>query len=386
MGPVADVLMAALFLLWLASVAFYAISLYCTGAFFKRGGVGDKDELSELPPMTVLKPMRGSDVDTYDNLRSFIEQDYPEYEIIFGVADPDDPAARIVTRLISEFPDVRLSFVNSAGLETPNRKVANLISMYSKASHDIIVVADSDMLVGRDYLKSLAGDFDGGNAGLVTCPYRGAYPEDIGAAFEALTINTDFLPSVTVARTLEGMSFALGATMAVRREALDAIGGFEALSEYLADDYMLGNLVKRAGYEIVLSSYIVDAVGRGETFADYFAHQLRWGRTYRFCRPKGYFLSVLTKGTAFATLFLVVSGFSAGGWALFLTNLAVRYLQANHMESTYIKGPGVGAWMWLLPVKDLVSFAVWAMSFMGNEVSWKDETYRIDEGGRMVRV
>jgi len=386
MSVVTGILLSVLFLLWLASVAFYAISLYCSRSFFIVRDEAGEAAAGELPSMSVLKPIRGADGDTYDNLKSFIEQDYPEFEVIFGVADLDDPAVRVVRRLISEFPDANLSIVNSIGVEAPNRKVANLMAMYREARHEIIVVADSDMYVGRDYLKALAADFVHENVGLVTCPYRGAYPEDLGSAMEALTIDTDFIPSVTVARTLEGMSFALGATMAVRRDALNNIGGFGRLSDYLADDYMLGNLVKHAGYEIVLSRYIVDAAGRNGSFREYISHQLRWGRTYRACRPKGYILSGLTKGTAFATLFLVVSGFSAGGFALFLINLALRYIQANHIESALIRGPGVGAWMWLLPVKDLAGFFIWAVSLVGNVVAWKDERFRIDRDGRMVPV
>jgi len=383
---IADVLLSLLLLLWLASVAFYAISLYTTRTFFLNRVTDRSGSPSAARPMSVLKPIRGADDDTYENLKSFIEQDHPEYEVIFGVADPEDPAAKVVNKLISEFPGRNLRLVSGTAHRTPNRKVGNLMAMYEVASHDTIVVADSDMRVGPDYLGSIAAGFDGDNVGLVTCLYRGAYPENVGAAFEALTIDTDFLPSVTVAKTLEGMSFALGATMAVTRKALESIGGFEALSGYLADDYMLGNMVDGAGYEVALSDYVVDAVCSENSFSHYFSHQLRWGRTYRFCRPKGYFMSVLTKGTAFATLFLIVSGFSAGGWALFLINLALRYIQAVHMESAYVKGPGVGAWMWLLPVKDLVSFAIWAMSFTGNDVSWKDERYRIDPDGRMVQL
>jgi len=385
MSVIAGFLLLVLFLLWLASVAFYAISLYCTRTFFLSADGGGETG-ADMPAMSVLKPIRGVDGDTYDNIKSFIEQDYPEYEVIFGVAELDDPAVRVVKRLMSEFPDAKLSLVNSVGVDAPNRKVANLIAMYREARHGIIVVADADMRVGRDYLRAIAADFEPGNVGVVTCPYRGAYPENLGAAFEALTIDTDFIPSVAVARTLEGMSFALGATMAVRREALYDIGGFEALSDYLADDYMLGNLVKRAGYEVVLSRYTVDAVGRHGSLGEYFSHQLRWGRTYRACRPKGYIMSGLTKGTTFATLFLIISGFSAGGWALFLFNLALRYIQANHIESACVRGRDVGAWMWLLPVKDLAGFFIWAMSLVGDEVSWKDERFRIAKDGRMVPV
>ena len=379
---------ASFFVLWLAAVAFYAISTWCLASFYRRASQGRPTASgpTDCPPMTVLKPVRGADGDTYENLESFILQDYPAFQVLIGVAEPDDPAAEVARQLIAAHPGADVSLVTGHAEDSPNLKAGNLAGMYTRAKYDILVVADADMRVGPGYLRALANGFEDPRVGLVTCPYRGAYPSDMGSAFEALTIDTDFLPSVAVAERLEGMSFALGATMAVRREALEAIGGFRALSPYLADDYMLGNLVKRAGYGLFLSGYVVDAVERAGSVKGYFAHQLRWGRTYRACRPKGYFLSVLTKGTAFAAFFLLSTGFSLAGWSVFMADILIRGAQALYIEARYIRGPGVRRYLWLLPLKDLIGFALWFMSFTGNKVTWKGTSFMVDREGRLVRL
>ncbi len=375
--------MAAFFLiLWLAALVFYVLSACCVRSFFTRESSRGKRPAKGAPPVSVLKPMKGADAHTYENLGSFIGQDYPSFQTIFGVAEPDDPAVPVIHRLMAENPGKDISLVISNRGAGPNRKVCNLINMYGSARYDIIVVADGDMRVGPDYLMAVAAGFDDPGVGLVTCPYRGAHPKGLGGALEALTIDTDFLPSVLVAERLEGLSFALGATMAVRREALEKIGGFAVLADRLADDYWLGNLVKKAGFRLKLSGCLVDSVQGDEGFKGYFGHQLRWGRTYRVCRPAGYFFSGITKGTALSVLFLAASGFSAAGWAVFSANLVLRYAQALYMER-YVKGPGVAARLWLLPVKDVISAVIWFLSFTGDTVAWKGGRFRIDREGRM---
>lgn len=372
------------FVLWLAAVIYYFLSAYCLRSFLNRGSL--KGHPALLPPMSVMKPVKGADEDTAENLRSFIIQDYPAYQVVFGIADEDDPAREVIERLIAEIPGRDVSLVISGRGWGENQKISNLLNMYPHAKYDILVIADSDMLVGPDYLARVAEGFGDESVGLVTCPYRGARPRDIGAALEALTINSDFLPSVTVAERLEGLSFALGATMAVRREAISRIGGFQALAGYLADDYQLGNKVKKAGYGLRLIPYLVDSVQRRESFSGYFMHQLRWGRTYRACRPASYFLSVLTKGTAFALLFLAATGFGFAGWLVLLADLTIRFNQALYMESIMMKGPGVFRYYWLLPVKDVLSFVIWALSFTGRTVSWKGVRFMVDSDGRMKRA
>ncbi len=402
-----QVILAILLLLWLSSAAYYIISAWCLRSFYKSRGANfvchsERSEESTVkiiqadssaapqndtpayPPITVLKPIRGADDALYENLKSFVEQDYPRFQVIFGIAERTDPAYAVAQRLVFEYPEKELLVAETGPPLSPNRKVSNLAAMYAFSKYDIILVADADMRVGRDYLSRVSEGFAGPEVGLVTCPYRGCYPGSVGAAFEALSINADFLPSVTVAERLEGISFALGATMAVRREALERIGSFEALKDFLADDYQLGNKIYKAGYKLSLSRYVVDSVQGRESFREYFAHQLRWGRTYRACRPVSYFFAGLTKGTAIAALFLLASGFSPAGWAVFSADLALRNSLAVRLESKYVKAPGALKYYWLLPLRDLASALTWALSFTGSGVSWKGESFKINREGRMV--
>ncbi|MHB8174447.1 MAG: bacteriohopanetetrol glucosamine biosynthesis glycosyltransferase HpnI [Nitrospirota bacterium] len=381
-----QVILAILLLLWLSSAAYYIISAYCLASFYKIAppqiAVPPEDN---FPSITVLKPIKGAEDGLYENLKSFIEQDYPSFQVIFGVSSRSDPAYAVAERLVSEYPGKRVLLVETGPARSFNRKVSNLSAMYAFAEYDIILIADADMRVGKDYLSRVSEGFSEPSVGLVTCPYRGCYPKSLGAAFEALTINADFFPSVTVAERLEGISFALGATMAVRREALLRIGGFEVLKDFLADDYQLGNRIYKSGYELKLSRFVVDSVQGRESFGEYFTHQLRWGRTYRACRPASYFFAGLTKGTALAALFLIASGFSPAGWAVLLIDLALRNSLAVRLEKKYIKAPGALKYYWLLPVRDLVSALIWALSFTGSGVSWKGESFKINREGRMVK-
>ena len=371
-------------LLWLCAAAFYMLSAWAVRDFFRRSGRAQATAYFS-PPVSVLKPLMGSDPHLYENLLSFIRQDYPAFQTIFGVMDEDDPAKDTVLRLMREFPDADIDLAVSGDCQGSNKKVCNLLGMQEKASHDIIIIADGDMRVGPDYLRQVAADFADPETGVVTCLYRGAYPENMGAGFEALTINTDFLPSVLIAIKMEGLNFALGATMAVRREALESIGGFGALADYLADDYQLGYKAAKAGYKVRLSRCVIDSVQGRDSFPGYFMHQLRWGRTYRVCRPAGYGLSVLTKGTAFSLFFLISSGFSPAGWLLFAANLLLRYAEAFYIESR-LRASGALRYFILLPVKDLVSFFIWALSFVGNRVKWKDRIYRVTREGKMEAI
>ncbi|MGC2423360.1 MAG: bacteriohopanetetrol glucosamine biosynthesis glycosyltransferase HpnI [Nitrospirota bacterium] len=381
------VILAILLLLWLSAASYYIISAYCLASFYKNKSPENAapPDKNNSPSISVLKPLKGADPNLYENLKSFLEQDYPCFQVIFGVSDRSDPAYSVARRLVSEYPEKEMLLVETGPARSPNRKVSNLSSMYPFAKYDIILVADADMLVGRQYLSQVSEGFDDPAVGLVTCPYRGCNPKSVGAAFEALTINADFFPSVTVAEKLEGVSFALGATMAARREALEEIGGFEALKDFLADDYQFGNKIYKSGYKLKLSRFVVDSIQDRESLREYFTHQLRWGRTYRACRPVSYFFAGLTKGTAIAAIFLMASGFSPAGWALFSVDLALRNSLAVWLERNYIKAPGTLKYYWLLPARDLTSALIWFLSFTGSTISWKGESFKIDREGRMVK-
>ena len=270
---------------------------------FSRGGT--------LPPVTVLKPLKGPGVELYENLASFCRQSYPSYQIVFGVEDPHDPAVAVVQRLRREFPDCDIVLAVGVGRGT-NRKVANLEHMMPHARHDVLVMSDSDIRVRPDYLRTLVGPLADPAVGLTTCLYRGRGNFGLPSVIESLFINTDFVPNALVAQWVQPFRYAFGASIAVRREALERIGGFAAIADYLADDYQLGRRVADAGYGLVLLPYVVETVLDSVTLRDVWRHQVRWARTYRVCQPVGWFCSVVTHATLWGLLAAGVIGGTVG--------------------------------------------------------------------------
>ncbi|HLK61556.1 MAG TPA: glycosyltransferase, partial [Chthonomonadaceae bacterium] len=335
---------------------------------------------------------------------------------------PADPALELVRRLQTEFPQCDIGIV-CGGPETargPNLKVCNLASMLPLARHDLLVLCDSDMRVAPDYLRRVVAPFERKKGepvgalraqqaaplqaapnlavaapgsseeekevGLVTCPYRGCRAGSFAAMLEALGIGADFIPSALVSRALEGVGFAFGSTIALPRRVLEALGGFEALIEELADDYRLGEGARRLGYGVVLSEYVVDDVLGRERFAAMWARRLRWARTVRACRPTGYAGSCITHGTALALLFLLAMGFSPLGWVLAGTVIAVRLLAALTIACVYTRDPNVSRFLPLLPLSDLLSFALYVASYCGNTIFWRGERFRLLPHGKIQRV
>lgn len=370
------------------SVVFYLADFYSARDFFRRArrlnGRGHRD--TDLPGVTVLKPLKGLDVDLYDNLSSFCLQDYPQVQIVFGVADPRDPAIGVVRRLQARYPRVRIDLVIDGRVYGTNYKVSNLHNMYRTAEHDMIVVADSDIRVGRDYLRRIVSQLDDPTVGVVTCLYRAVNTGGLPTLLESLFINTDFAPMVLVARLVEKPTYAFGATMALRRSTLEAIGGFLPLANYLADDYYLGHRVAERGYRLVLSDLVVEtvlAVGSWRRLVD---HQLRWARTYRNCRPGGYFGSILTHGTLWATLNLFYSHGSTPACLVAALVYGTRMLVAHGIATRYIHAPLSWRETLLVPLKDLFVSAVWVLCFLGDTVRWSGHEFRVLKDGQMVLV
>jgi len=342
---------------------------------------GSVPEQRDAPGVSLLKPICGTggdEVALRENLASMLDQDHPGYEVLFGLQDARDPARAVVEAMCRNKPFAKVVTVDPAA--GPNRKASVLAALQAASSHDILVVSDQDMRVDRSYLRTVAMGFHNPRVGLVTCPYRTRSARDLGGILEALSVNADFIPSVLVARRLEGLSFALGATMAVRRTALEDIGGFQALAPFLADDYQLGNRVKRAGWRLVLSPYVVDNVVGETSLGEWFAHQLRWARTYRVSRPGGYFGSVLMNGTAFG-LALVAS--CPAAWPLLVLWLGLR-VSAVRFAQARMGAPEV--WAWLAPLKDVAGFAMWLLALVGNDVRWGGRTFRLASDGTMAEV
>jgi ceramide glucosyltransferase len=338
-------------------------------------------EARESPPATILKPLCGPEPELYENLRSFCDQDYPQFQVIFGARDPDDPALTVARRLVREFPERDLRVVADERLIGSNRKVSNLANMMPGACHDLLVIADSDIRVGPDYLRRMLAPLLDPGVGLVTCLYRAHADRSPWSRIGAMAINEGFLPSVLVARALGSNAFGFGSTLAVRREHLEQIGGFASLAGHLADDYRLGELTRRRGLRTVLSPYLVETRVHEPDAAALWHHELRWARTIRAVRPWGHLFSVVTYALPMSLLAVALA--DGAPWALALPFLALGGRVMLHYAagaSLRLKEPRNP---WLVPFRDLQSFAVWAASFLGRRVRWRRGDFSVASDGRM---
>jgi ceramide glucosyltransferase len=357
--------------------------LVAAAAFFRRARRRDARAKDYRPPVTILKPLKGPGIDLYANLASFCRQDYPQFQIICGVTDPGDPAIEIVRRIQRDFPhrDVVLSIGDRPGA---NRKVANLCHMMEHAKYGVLALSDADVRVRPDYLRRTIAPLVKPTVGLTTCLYRGRGFFGLPSVIESLLINCDFVPMVLTAQYI-GQRNALGASLCFKREALDAMGGFPALADYLADDNMLGEGVKRAGYTVELLPYVVETILDSTTVADVWRHQVRWARTYRVLQPIGWFSSVITHATLWGTAALVATGASPLGIGFFVTAIAAR-LGTLRVIMRMLRERDTPRHLWMVPLKDLGFAAVWLASWLGHDVVWSGQRLRVQRDGRMVPI
>jgi ceramide glucosyltransferase len=381
-------LRAALLVCVIAAMVYYLIALVAGLLWFADRRRQRALGLSYTPPATIFKPVRGADAEAYDNFASFCRQDYPKYQIIFGVREESDPAVPVIRQLIADFPERDIELVISPNEIGHNAKVSNLQNMYAKAKHDILLVADSDIRVEPDYLRRVVAPLRPqdrmARVGMVTCLYRGARATTLAGLLENIGISSTFGPEVCSARALEGVKFALGSTIVMRRELLERIGGFPALADYLADDFLLGNYTARAGYEVVLSDCVVEHVSGPDTMSEMWKHQLRWGRSTSASRPWGYRGLILTYGTATSLMALLAWGFSSFALGLFAATTLVRFLPVFVVGVWGLKDRSLARYFWLAPIRDLITFGVWVVSFFGDEIEWRGANFRVLPGGKLA--
>lgn len=363
-GQIAGVLLGA------AALAYLALALRSVRRFKERPGKVH----GWHPPVSVLKPVYGNDPHLYECLRSFCEQDWPVYEVIFGAHSEDDPAIPVVRRLIAEFPERDLRLVVDGALAGPNRKAANLANIYRSARHDIIVLSDSDVRVDRDCVAAMATPFSNPSVGAVASIYKGWPVGGAPSKFGALYINDWFVPSVLVDVDLRGIDFVFGAMSAVKRESLDAIGGFEYLAQCLAEDFSMGRQISRKGWDVVLSSYACDTVVAERSFADMFRHEVRWQRSERACRPLDQFMSVLTCPLA-PLLLLLLPQPSIIGLGIIGSEMALRILLHAQVRRSFRIAPP--SQPWLVPLRDCACFFAWAAGLFGTKVYWGSTAFSI---------
>jgi ceramide glucosyltransferase len=371
---------SVLLLLSLSATGFYCYAIYAAIDFLGRPNPIDPDF---HPPITILKPICGIDSDAYETLASFCQQDYPEYQIVFGVRDEQDAAVEVVQKIIHNFPDVDIQLVVSDRTIGTNFKVSNLANAQVEAKHSILLIADSDIRVEPDYLRRVIQPMRDPTVGVVTCLYRSLTQGWI-ATIEALWISTQFDPSVLVAWKLEGIKFAFGSTIVIQKAALEAIGGFPAIADYLADDFQLGKLPAEAGYKVVLSDYVVEHVLPTASLADSLKRQTRWARGTRVSRPWGYLGLIFTHGTATSLLLLLTTQGSILGWSALGITWSTRLVMGWVVGVRCLKDPVAKKFLWLVPLRDLISFALWCYSFVGNAIEWRGRRLRLIKGGKLV--
>jgi ceramide glucosyltransferase len=333
------------------------------------------------PPVAILKPLCGEDHDLAENLRSFCRQDYPDFQVVFGVRDRSDPAVATVERLMAEFPTSDLVLVADRRQRGRNLKVANLHNMLPAARHDILVIADSDMRVGPGYLAAVSAPLADPAVGIVTCLYRGAPAGGLWSRLACLHINHGFLPQAAVAEVTGAGAGCYGASIALRRETLERIGGFHAIEDDLADDYALGAAVRRAGGRVELCPYLVDNVIAEPGLAALFRHELRWARTIRLVAPLGFVGSVVTQPVVMAGLAAALGVLPAAAPAMLGAALLCRCASVLAVDRALGLPPSP---LYLLPVRDVLSFAVFVASFFTRRVEWRDRTFRVGPGGELT--
>jgi ceramide glucosyltransferase len=364
-------------LLGIAGLAYLTVAIRATWRFRERAVFG----IEPRKGVSVLKPVHGDGAYLYESLRSFCLQDYPKYEVIFGVHTPDDTALPIINRVIAEHPDLDLRLVVDGTLAGPNRKASNLANIAKVAKYDLFLLSDSDVRVDQNCIASMAAPFDDPSVGAVASIYKGWPTDDAPSRFGALYLNDWFVPSVVVDVSLRGIDFVFGAMSAVRREALDAIGGFAMLSRCLAEDFSMGRLVTHRGWRVVLSPYACDTVVAEKSFAEMFRHEVRWQRSERACRPLDQFMSVITWQLPLLVLLLLPQP-SAIGFSILLIYLALRLaLHFIVRRSFRIATP---AEPWLVPLRDCVCFFAWACGLLGNTIKWGQETFSISAYRRLM--
>lgn len=367
----------------------------------------------DAPPVTLLKPVRGVDAETWHCLESWLNQDYAgPVQILIGVASADDPACEMVRQMIAARPERDLQLVVCGESLGANAKVATLVQLQRRSKHDVLVVSDADVHVPPDFLANAVAPLRDEQVGLVNCFYRLADPTTLPMQWEAIAINADFWSQVLQSQSLKLMDFALGAVMVTTRRRLESIGAFATLVDFLADDYQLGNLIARRGGRIVISPIVVECRESPKNWRETWRHQLRWARTVRVCRPVPYFFSILGNATLWPVLCawfgsvgplvewsrrleisfqvgsVLVTGLefeAAIPWAFLLLLLcaAVRLLTAFGLQARLNQSLRHWTYFWLVPIKDILSAMIWALAFLGNAVEWRGQRYRVRRGGKL---
>ena len=355
------------------------------GMWKHLGRAADKADFT--PPLSLLKPLHGSEPDLEAHLATFFEQDYPAYEILFCARDAEDTGLAAARRVAERYSHVPARFFWTGEPKYINAKVHSMELMAAEAAHEILVISDSDVRVTAGYLRAVAAPFENAQVGAMTCLYRGVAAQGgFWARLEGVGMSVEMTAGVLVANLLEGMKFVLGPTMAVRRECVAAMGGMGVIGDFCSDDFLLGNLVFAQGRAVVLSAHVIDHLILNSGFVDSLKHQVRWMKSTRFSRPKGHFGTSLTFAMPFGLLGLgtawglghPVLGAGLLGWSL-LTRWGIAWAAGRLV----VRDPDLFGLLVLYPLRDLMGFGFWAASYFSSRILWRGRVYDLLPGGRM---
>jgi ceramide glucosyltransferase len=363
-----------------ASVMYCFLCIWAAARFTSQRKQAS-DPANNLPSLSILKPLKGTDPQMYASLRSHCVQNYPAHEILFGVTNTEDPAIPLVEQLIAEFPDRAIRLVRCDKNLGVNGKVSSLAQLAAVAAHDFFLVNDSDIRVEPDYLRRVVIELQEPDTGLVTCLYRGVPADTLASKLEALSISTDFMPGVLTARQIEGgLRFGLGSTLALRKRDLQAIGGFEAIADYLADDYELGRRIADRKLKVKLSESVVETYLPAYSVPEFFSHQLRWARTIRASRPGGYAGLLFTFTLPWAVLTVTLAQGANWAWGLFAAALAIRAAMAMVTARLVLRDGNFMRSIWLLPLRDFLAVFLWLGGLTGRKIVWRGEVFSLKNG------
>jgi ceramide glucosyltransferase len=370
----------AVLLVAAAPLAYYVTAIIAALRFFRSERSRTRTLPPYAPPVSLLKPVKGVDFASYENFSSFCRQDYPDYEILFAANDGNDLAVPLIQRLAAEFPRRGIRLITGAAQVGANRKVNNLIGLAREARHEILVLTDGDVRVRPNYLLEVIAPFADTTTGAVTSFYRGIAEKSLGAELEAIGASSDFFAGVLVAKWMEGMKFALGASIVTTRQWVAKIGGFEAIANMHSDDYELGRRIEKAGGQVLLSREPVWTMYPAQTARGFWNHQVRWARTVRLCRPISYLGLIFTQGLPWVLLAAAIAPAKWIAAAYLLSYLVLRLAMAWTVGVWGVGDEVLRRKLWLVPLRDAIYFAVWLASFASNRIHWSGEDFTMEKG------
>ena len=343
--------------------------------------------LTSLPPVSLLKPVHGLEARLKENIESFFRQDYPDYEILFAADEENDAALGVIREICARYPKIRSRVLVTGRPPWPNPPSYSFARMAEVAAHEILVTSDSDVEVAPNYLREVVPPLLDPKTGMLTCLYRGKNAGGFWSALDAIGMSVEMTAGVLTANLLEGMKFGLGPTIVARKDSVEKIGGYRVLGDYFSNDFVIGNLIEKAGYRVVLSRHVIDHVVPPMTLRRMWERQVRWAKGTRYSRPKGHFGTGLVYAMPYGILGLAAAGtlgrWEVGAWFLSVAILN-RLIEALAIGWGVVRDPVARRAPWLYPIRDLLGFCVWTASYLGKKAVWRDSRYELVDGGRIV--